>query len=57
MVVRFDFAARFILDGLKAPLDWPRPDDSILLLIYVPACFDNEVVRGALEHLAGQSWS
>lgn len=57
MIVLFVFAARVVLVGLKAPLDWLRPDDSILALVRVFGCFDNEVERNALEYLVGHAWS
>lgn len=45
-----------ILVWQKATFDWSRPDDSILLLICVLGCFDNEIVRDALKDLAYQFW-
>lgn len=56
MAVFFNFAARAVLVGYKTAFDRSRPDDSILLLIYVLGRFDNEIVRDALKDLADQFW-
>lgn len=51
MSILFDFVVRVVLVGLKAPLDRLRSDDSILPLVCKFGCFDNKVVRDALECL------
>ena len=57
MAILFDFAARVVFVGLKASFDRLRPDDSILALVRIFGCFDNEVERYALECLASHAWS
>lgn len=49
------FCSQNLIVGFKAPLDWPRPDDSILLLIFAPGRFDNEIVRGVLEYFISRA--
>ena len=49
------FCSQNHIVGFKAPLDWPRPDDSILLLICVLGRFDNEIVRDVLEYFISQA--
>ena len=49
------FCTQNLIVGFKAPLDWPRPDDSILLLICVLGRFDNEIVRDVLEYFISQA--
>lgn len=57
MSILFDFVVRVVLVGLKAPLDRLRSDDSILPLVCKFGCFDNKVVRDALECLGSYAWT